>query len=335
MQAPQGTPEIRSTTWFVRGEDARRLVYPLLAVIVGLAYWLGWEGAQQLPAVDGDVRVRVDNRFGPIIGVLAGFMVGAVNWVLRGAARDWGRIGAPDLDRSRLTERTFASRRGSMLLCGAVGLLMGLFQLWATGDLGILKRGAPAALVVTMLLVILFWMLVVQVAGIFIILIRGFYLLGREVEPDLFRMKPLAPFSYVGLRILAVNATSMAILIFMVGLGDVDLAGLAVPLGFTALVSVFCFLVPQLGVRQSIERARAGMLAQLDKRLDATGYAADGALESEDTVREVASVAILRDRIEDAPSWPISGIGWLRFTVLMLLPAVSWGADKLITRFLS
>jgi len=330
MPSQHDSPTIGRSFWFVWWPNAPRGYYLLVASVAGLAFSLLWEGAQHLPSEAGDVRLNVDNRFGPVIGVLVAFLIAAGNWVLRQGAKDWSRISAPGFDRAALTTATFAPGRRSTVTCSLVGVLMGGVQLWVTGDLAMLSHGYPLALIATMTLVILFWTLVVQVGGTFLILIRGFYRLGLEIEPDLLRIERLAPFTYIGLRILAVNGTSMAILVFMVGLGDADLAGLSVPLGFTTLVSVPCFLMPQLGVRRSIRRTRALMLEQLDARLDQTGFPSPVALESDDSVGRVADLAILREQIAQAPDWPVSGIGWLRFGMLLLLPAASWAADKLI-----
>jgi hypothetical protein len=339
MQAPNSIPTIGSTSCFVWWPNAQRAYYLLVALIAGLAFVLMWAGARHLPGQAGDVTVHVDDRFGWIIGVLVAFLIATGNWVLRQAAKDWSRVSVPGFDRSALTAATFAPGRRPSLLCSLVGMLMGCFQLWVTGDLALLSRGYPLSLLATMALVIVFWVLVVQVGGTFLILIRGFYRLGLEVEPDLLRMERLAPFSYIGLRILAVNTTSMAILVLMVGVSDVDLAGLSVPMGFTTLVSVPCFLLPQIGVRRSIRRRRRLMLAQLDARLDQIGFPSPAALESEDSARRVANLASLREQIAQASDWPVSGIGWLRFGMLLLLPAASWAAswvaDKLIQSFLA
>jgi hypothetical protein len=336
MQAQHDTPTIGSTAWFVWLPNAPRAYYLLVALLVGLAFKLTWEGCGLLSGQAGSVNVQIDTRFATIIGVLTAFLIAAGNWVLRQTAKDWSRISVPDLDRTALTVATFAQGRRSVLLCTLAGVLMGGFQLSVTGDLEMLSHGYSLAPVATMTLVVLFWMLVVQVGGTFLTLIWGFYRLGLAVEPDLLRLERLAPFSYVGLRILAVNATSMAILVFMVGpLGSSDLSGLSVPLGFTALISVPCFLLPQIGVRRSIRRTRGRILAQLDARLDQTGFPSPAALESDDSARRVADLAALREQIARGSDWPVSGIGWLRFGILLLLPAASWAADKLILSLLA
>jgi len=335
MQTRHDTPTIGSAAWFVWWPNAPRAYYLLVALLAGLAFQLTWEGAGLLSGQVGSINVQIDTRFATIIGVLAAFLIAAGNWVLRQTAKDWSRISVPDLDRTALTIATFAQGRRSVLLCTLAGMLMGGFQLWVTGDLGMLSHGYPLALIATMTLVVLFWMLVVQVGGTFLTLIWGFYRLGLAVQPNLLRLELLAPFSYVGLRILAVNAASMVILVFMVGLGGADLSGLSVPLGFTTLISVPCFLLPQIGVRRSIRRTRRRMLAQLDARLEQTGFPSPASLESDDSARRVANLAALRAQIAQGSDWPVSGIGWLRFGILLLLPAASWAADKLILSLLA
>ena len=332
MSPESRRPTLGSRLSFVWWPNASRPWYLVVAALTGLAFKLAWTGSGCLPSTDGAAVLTIDDRWGTIIGILAAFLVASGNWVLRQSARDWSRV--PDAECAPLEPETFAPSWRATLLCTTAGLLMGVLQLWASGDLTMMFEARPPTLLAASALVLLFWMLATQVGGSFLIVIRGFYRLGLRIEPDPLRIESLTPFSVVGLRVLATNATLSALLILLTGLGNADLLGLAVPLGFSALVSVLCFLLPQLGARRSLRRAKRRMLAQLDERLEELEFPRPRALHS-DTVSKVADLAALRAQISAAPDWPVTGVGWLRFTVVLLLPAASWGLDKLITRLLS
>ena len=327
-------PTLGSRLSFVWWPNAARPWYLVAAALTGLVFKLSWTGSGYLRSTDGEAVLTIDDRWGTIIGILAAFLVASGNWVLRQSARDWSRIAVADAERAPLEAETFAPSWRATLLCTTAGLLMGVLQLWASGDLTMMFEARPPTLLAASALVLLFWTLAAQVGGNFLIVIRGFYRLGLRIEPDPLRIESLTPFSVVGLRVLATNATLSALLILLTGLGNADLLGLAVPLGFSALVSVLCFLLPQLGARQSLRRAKRRMLAQLDERLEELEFPRPRALHS-DTVSKVADLAALRAQISAAPDWPVTGVGWLRFTVVLLLPAASWGLDKLITHLLS
>jgi hypothetical protein len=322
---------------FVWWPNDSRPKYLAAALIAGLAFKLLWTGAGYLPGTAGENRVQIDSSWGNIIGVLVAFVVASGNWVLRQSAKDWSRIETVGYDRAPLEAKAFAPGRRPVIICSLTGMLIGILQLWATGDMASLRVAHPPTFIAASILVILFWMLVAQVGGTFLILIRGFYKLGLRTEPDPLRIESLAPFSFVGLRILAVNAVMSAIMITAVGLRGkgLDLIGLAVPLGATAMVSVPCFLLPQLGVRQSLRRTKRRMLAQLDDMLNQTGFPAPSAFESDELASKVASLATLRAKLAAAPDWPVTGIVWLRFAVILLLPAVSWVANKLLSNLLA
>ena len=317
---------------FARWSGMERPWYLLAALLTGVFFKLAWTGAGLLPASDGGAMMQVDGRWGSIIALLAGFLVASGNWVLRQGARDWRRVPVEREVREPLAQGTFAPGGRAALISVLLGLLMGTLQLWASGDLAMMLEAQPPTLIAASLVVLLFWTLAVQVGVTFLILIRGFYRLGLTIEPDPLRIEPLAPFSVVGLRILGANTTLCALLVLSVGLGarTQDLLGLTVPLAFSVVISVPCFLLPQLGARNSLRRTRRRMIEQLDRRLAQLGFPAPQALDP-GSAHEVATLIDLRARLLDAPDWPVTGLGWLRFTAVLLLPAGSWGLDRLLS----
>jgi hypothetical protein len=233
-----------------------------------------------------------------------------------------------------LAKKAFAPGAKLLLACTLFGAFMGVVQLWVTGDLSDLRGGALSQQFGGILMVVLFWILAVQVGGLFVSVIFGFYRLGGHVEPDLLRQESLTPFSLVGLRILATFAVTITMLLIMshnIGVSDeMDLAGLSVPCGFMLILAVPCFLLPQLGVRNSIKRTRRRMIRQLDERIDAANYPKSSSLESPASIQRIAELFSLRERLVRAPNWPITGIAWLRFLALLLLPPATWALEKFL-----
>ena len=306
--------------------NAARPYFILMALAVGAAFYFGWTFVSWLPQASEET-FKVNPRLGTILGTLAAALVWVANWVARGCRSDWMRVATPDFPADALAINPFAPKVGFVLVCTLIGVLMSGLQLWVTGDLSVSRVSTAPQLLGAMLIITLFWILAVQVGGFFVAVILGFYRLGRHVEPDLLRLDALSPFSYVGLRVLAALAVNIALLLIMsrdIGpSGKLDLVGLSVPCGFMLL---------QIGVRKSIRRVRRRMLKQLDEHLDAVGFPDKSSLQSTSSVQRVAELASLRERLTRAPDWPVTGIVWLRFTALLLVPAATWALEKLITR---
>jgi len=327
-------PKIGGAIWFLRWANASRPYYILLAVAVGAAFYFGWILLGWLPHESDGQIYRVNPRLGAVLAALTTTMVWTANWVARGSQSDWMKVATSRSPTDALAKKTFAPGANLLLACTLFGAFMGVLQLWVTGDLSDLRGGAPIQQFGGILVVILFWILAVQVGGLFVAVILGFYRLGSLVEPDLLRQESLTPFSLVGLRILAtlaVTITMMLIMVTNIGVSDeLDLIGLSVPCGFMVLLAAPCFLLPQLGVRNNIRRTRRRMLRQLDQHLDAADFPNPPSLESPASIQRIGELTSLRERLVRAPDWPITGIAWLRFLALLLLPPATWALEKLV-----
>ena len=100
----------------------------------------------------------------------------------------------------------------------------------------------------------------------------------------------------------------------------------AVPLVITTLASLALFLLPLVGVRRQIVRAKKTAMDRLGRALAGDLEAIQGTRFA--GVRELSELVKLRQAVVDTPTWPVSQAGWRRFATYILLPLVSWLASQ-------
>lgn len=160
--------------------------------------------------------------------------------------------------------------------------------------------------------------------------IRSAWLLYRlglcvgEVDP--LDVHPLHRFSRSGPRMALCLAGSLVLALPLAGF---DISFFAVPLAITTLASLALFLLPLVGVRRQIVRAKK-------TAMDLLGRALAGDLEALQSTRfagvqELSELVILRQAVADTPTWPVSQAGWRRFATYVLLPLFSWLASEAFT----
>jgi hypothetical protein len=153
-----------------------------------------------------------------------------------------------------------------------------------------------------------------------------FYRLGLRIDDiNPLDVRPLQPFSRSGPRMALCLAGSLALALPFVGL---DAQFFVVPLVTMVVTSLALFLLPLVRVRRRIVRAREEALDRLGRALAGDGEALVGTRFA--GAQDLADLVVLRQAVEEAPTWPVSESGWWRFVTYTLLPLFSWAASEAI-----
>ena len=163
--------------------------------------------------------------------------------------------------------------------------------------------------------------------SIMCVFIRTAWLLYRlglcvsEVDP--LDVHPLHRFSRSGPRMALCLAGSLVVALPLAGF---DASFFAVPLTMTTLASLALFLLPLVGVRRQIVRAKKTAMDLLGRALAGDLEVLQGTRFA--GVRELSELVILRQAVADTPTWPVSQARWRRFATYVLLPLFTWLAGK-------
>lgn len=105
---------------------------------------------------------------------------------------------------------------------------------------------------------------------------------------------------------------------------------------FGSLVGVFyaalllgIVLLPMRGIRKRVQSTRGELLATLDRRLEALNSSDLGAASPE-TLRDMDTILDMRERVAQAPSWPVDLAGVRRILLYIVLPPLTWSAAALV-----
>ncbi|MCK5412638.1 MAG: hypothetical protein KAJ67_11110 [Gemmatimonadetes bacterium] len=148
---------------------------------------------------------------------------------------------------------------------------------------------------------------------------------------DLFDLKPLLPFTQQGLGnallLMGYVAISGLMLLTESGFG---LISLVVGTAILAVAGV-TLVLPLRGVHRRIAEAKESELEWVDDKLrEQRGVLKSGA---DRTSGDLSDLAAYRDLVRTVRDWPISTSSYLRFTLYLLIPVISWAAAALVERF--
>jgi uncharacterized membrane protein YccC len=88
-------------------------------------------------------------------------------------------------------------------------------------------------------------------------------------------------------------------------------------------------ILPMRGIRTRVESAREELLGTLDRRLEALNSSDLGAASAE-TLRDMDTILDMRERVYQAPSWPVDLAGLRRIVLYIVLPPLTWSAAALV-----
>jgi hypothetical protein len=267
-------------------------------------------------------------------GVSFAIITGGAGPVFFGAAQDLRSLrpvldlAAQDLDVfvEGLTRATTPQILTTMLIGAALGSLHSTLM----GHLNL-----PVAVMLSQVGgTVMLWIFMTMTLTKLVINAALFARLGAVAEPDLLRPTRHAPFGSAALRpgLFLIGTLCAYVLLFIGGgqpLND------AVWIG--AVVSIFSLFgivaLPLRGIRRRIRERRAAVLAELDQRIEA--YAgADLASVPPPALRDMDTILDMRERVAQAPAWPLDLDGVRRILLYIVLPPLTWAAAALVEMFI-
>jgi hypothetical protein len=161
--------------------------------------------------------------------------------------------------------------------------------------------------------------------------------LSRErVEVDVLDPPALAPFARLGLQnaLIFIGAISIGLL-FLTDMGAAP--GLARVLGFLFLLSggtaTIVMLLPVLGIRERIRRAKRQALEDCRERIRSVGDAwKAGSSQTRAEGAGLADLLAYRSLIESVPEWPFNAPSLRRLLLYLAIPLGSWIAGAMVER---
>ncbi len=174
------------------------------------------------------------------------------------------------------------------------------------------------------------WLVMTTTVSKMILNAAVFSRLGRLAQPDLLRASRQAPFGSAAIRpsLFVIGILSAYPLLSFGRGGTLDTA---IWLGFAvSVVALFGILsLPLSGIRRRIADRRQEILLDLDGRLEAINSADLGAVSAE-TLRDIDTILDMRERVEQAPAWPMDLAGVRRVLLYIILPPLTWAAAALV-----
>lgn len=264
--------------------------------------------------------------FSSSYAILAGFMAP----VVRGAAADLDALGSvlpvSEGDRCILARGLSRLPTPALLRELALGLIAGSIHCYLLGHLQLPWVLMLGQVVATLLLWVLMFLTVPKLATNALLFSR----LGRCAEPDLLRPSRHAAFGSAALRpaLLLIGTLCAYVVLFLENGSSLEPTTL-----IGALVSLPTLLgiiaLPLRGIRQRIRETRMNSLLALDQRLESITTAPLATL-STSTLQDMDILLDMRERIAQAPGWPLDLAGVQRILLYIVLPPLTWVAAAMV-----
>ncbi len=156
---------------------------------------------------------------------------------------------------------------------------------------------------------------------------------------DLFDLRPLRPFTRVGLRValflLVVFALRLLVLAFE-GQYDADVIGLITTVllvGFA--LSIVALLLPVSGIHRGIRDAKEAELDRISAVLAGDERALEGSAVAMARTLRGTELLAYRKEVLSVADWPFDAPAILRFVFYLAIPILSWVGGALVERGLA
>ena len=322
--------------WFLFRPSSPPHFYVFLAVGWLVVDFLLWEWGATLPneyRIGNDVwSINLSGGESLVFIIVPAVAIIGVNLAVRGAFKDWANLAqfAPQKP-DEMRAKTFEFSPRFILSLSLVGALLATSHLIASGDIQSFLSHLVPAKIFLLIHIFFAWILFVQIGGIFLRICKGFNDLGKLITPNLVRPKALAPFSSVGLRMIA---TLCVICVCALLAMEFDFVFFIVPFIAVLIISSITFLLPQLGIRKRIRQMKDKTQKNLEEEILAVGLPGVDSQFNANSRRAVAELIIVRNLVTDYPDWPISSSNAVRLGLYLLLPLFSWGVSFLLNQSL-
>lgn len=264
--------------------------------------------------------------FSSSFAILAGFAAP----VFRGAAADMNALGPVlpinEEDRRILARGLSRMTRATLLRELGYGAIAGALHCYLLGHATLPPLLMLQQITATMTLWLLMTMTVPKLVANALLFSR----LGRCAKPDLLRPSRHAAFGSAALRpaLFLIGTLCAYVVLFLENGLSVEPTVL-----IGALVSLPTLLgiitLPLRGIRQRIAEARVANLAVLDQRLETIATAQLADLPTK-TLQEMDILLDMRERVAQAPGWPLDLAGVRRILLYIVLPPLTWVAAAVV-----
>jgi len=261
-------------------------------------------------------------------------ITGGAGPVFYGAADDLRRLvpvlSLPEAECERIARGLIRATRSQVLSTLAAGALLGFVHSWLLG----VQRLPVYVMLPQCAGTVMLWIFMNMTLAKLFINARVFSRLGALADPDLLRPSRHAAFGSAALRpaLFLIGTLCAYVLLFI---GDAEPVDGAVFLGaLLSLVMLFAIVaLPLRGIRQRITERRHETLRELDARLEAYAAANLAALAPDD-LRDMDTILDMRERVAQAPGWPLDLAGVRRILLYIVLPPLTWAAAALVEMFI-
>ena len=264
--------------------------------------------------------------FGSSFGIVAG----CLGPVLRGAVRDLERLRGvlplSDSDFALVRNCLTRTTPGTVLAMFVSGILLGLAHNYLLSHFSL-----PAPFVFTQCTgTVLLWIIMNQAMPKLIINALLFSRLGAGANPDLLRPSKHSAFGDAAIRpgILVIGViVAYGFLIMGEDNPFDDAVWIGIAASLLSLVGIVA--LPLRGIRRRIRETRTAALQQLDARYDAISR--DGLTSAEpQQLSAMDTLLDMRERVAQAPGWPMDLAGVRRILLYVVLPPLTWAAAALV-----
>ena len=261
-------------------------------------------------------------------------ITGGAGPVFHGAADDLRKLipvlALPATDCEDIASGLERATRSQVLRTLAFGALLGLLHSWLLG-----VQHLPLLVMLPQLAgTVMLWVFMNMTLAKLFMNARVFSRLGALADPDLLRPSRHAPFGSAALRpaLFLIGTLCAYVLLFI---GDTQPIDSAVFLGaILSLLALFGIVaLPLRGIRRRIRERRDQILRELDARLEAYS-AANLAAVPPDDLRDMDTILDMRERVAQAPGWPLDLAGVRRILLYIVLPPLTWAAAALVEMYI-
>ena len=150
--------------------------------------------------------------------------------------------------------------------------------------------------------------------------------LGREhTRVDLFRLDTLLPFGRIGtLHVLIVTIT-VSLAAFQSLDAELRWFNYSAALAAGIPAGIVLLLLPMVGIRQNVRRAKRQALETLDDAIEN----ANRDLEP-DALRYLGDLLRQRESIQHAREWPLDTTAFSRIAIYFVIPPIAWVGGALV-----
>lgn len=267
-------------------------------------------------------------------GASFAIITGGAGPVFYGAAEDLRKLkpvlALPEAECEVIARGLVRATRPQVLRTLLLGVLLGLLHSFLLG-----VHNLPTWVMLPQFAgTVMLWVFMYMTLTKLILNARVFSRLGGLAEPDLLRPSRHAAFGSAALRpaLFVIGTLCAYVLLFINASHSLDITSfIGACLSLVGLLGIV--FLPLRGIRRRIRERRGEILRALDARLESYSPAKLSAVAPDD-LRDMDTILDMRERVVQAPGWPLDLAGVRRILLYIVLPPLTWAAAALVEMFI-